>query len=1670
MNSHHHVDQLVDDYLHELLSPDEVERVEQHCAECAACRDSLEAARSRLAALRAVPPCEASEELLRKTLERLQFAPRDPKALLQEKERAMKPTSQPPTARQRSPWHRRIWLTLAATAAIAAGVIGLVQSRYQAWQPSPYDLRILGQNQLLQGAPATMRVALVNHQTGQYVDGVKVRLLVKQRSTQQLVEEHELTTAATPITVHLNRPPFDFDRPLNPKSEDEGEYDVSLEANTDRGVERLHQTITVHRKVKLMLSCDKPVYQPGHTIHMRSLSLRRPDLKPVEGEPATFSVVDPHGNVIFKKTQSTSTFGIAAADCELAREILEGTYQLRCDVAGEMSERSVEVQNYVLPKFKVGLTLDKPFYQPKEMINGTLDAAYFYGQPVANGEVLLQLVSSDAETQVLDQQENQTDSEGKLKFEFQLPDHLVGQEQHGGDAQVRVIAQVTDSAGQSQATMVARNVTSQPIHLSVIPEAGRIVPGVKNKLYVFATYPDGQPVKGKITLEGQKQTVETNELGVAAFDLAPVQPNTKFVVEVSAQDDAGHAIRISLALVTGTTSSDYILRSDKPIYNAGDTLHLEALGGGGQEPVFVDLLKDGQSLLSQTIEMKDGRGEAAIDLPAEIAGTIELWSYRFGASGIAERKSRLLLIKPAAELKITAALDREEHRPGERAQMNFRVTDADGKPAPGALSVAVVDEAVFSVLSQSAGLPQLFFTLDQELLKPVYAVYEQWSPGMRSDVPVDVREMFDDAMFSLTARATSGLDQSLRTFSQGETDAKPIDAFGGGVPMPMMMEPEPMGGPMPLDFNAPPLPNPLNLTAASYQGKAQYVASEREKALKNTRIAWGGLIVAVFLGSLSALAIYAPRVFLIGSAIIGVLSVFACGGLFALTFFIGAEKVTSLAKGARDEMMPMMAMAGMPLGEEPMFMAPMAMEGADMNGMLGGLGGGPAEPIRVRKEFPETLLWLPELVTDDDGKVTLDIPLADSITTWRLSAAAVSGTGQLGSGEFPIKVFQPFFVDFNLPVALTRNDEVAIPVVVYNYLDGPQTVNLQLQTASWFQLLGDEPNSELKIELKPREIKSLAIKLKVLEVGRQQLEITAKSGVIGDAVRREIEVVPDGRRIDESFAGRIEGRVDHALEIPAERIPGSTRLIAKVYPATFTQLVEGLDAIFQMPYGCFEQTSSTTYPSVLALDYLKRTKKSSPAVEAKARQYIHIGYQRLVSFEVPGGGFDWFGQPPANRTLTAYGLLEFEDMARVHNVDPSLLDRTRNWLLSQRRPDGTWEGEPHMLDDGLAGAVNRGGDATLASTAYIAWAVFRGGRAADQIGSTLDYLTKQDANKIEDPYVLAIAANAIAAINPEHPALKTYCERLEALKQRDNGKKHTWWEKPGGSETMFHGNGDSAQVETTAMVALALMAAKQHKGSVEEALAWLTTKKGEGGTWGSTQATVLALQALIRGMDQASDTKERKLELAINGERVQEVTIAPDQFDVVQQFDLTKYVEGRGVRGEGAEGEAEPDRVTISLSDKSDTAPAYQLSLWYHVPGEPEMAPPEPLEIKIAYDREQLKVNDHIAATATVTNKLDRVAPMVILDLPIPGGFVMEPDELQELVGSGLIEKFQITPRKTIVYLRDLPPGETLELAYRLKATMPVKVTVPRGEAYQYYTPERKGREKEERVIVVSDA
>jgi uncharacterized protein YfaS (alpha-2-macroglobulin family) len=231
----------------------------------------------------------------------------------------------------------------------------------------------------------------------------------------------------------------------------------------------------------------------------------------------------------------------------------------------------------------------------------------------------------------------------------------------------------------------------------------------------------------------------------------------------------------------------------------------------------------------------------------------------------------------------------------------------------------------------------------------------------------------------------------------------------------------------------------------------------------------------------------------------------------------------------------------------------------------GDAAGGPA-PLRLREYFPETLLWQPALITDENGRATLPIDFADSITTWRLTASASSRLGLLGGTTKPLRVFQDFFVDLDLPIALTQNDEVAFPVAVYNYLKGPQTVKLDLQPEPWFELV-DGRGLSRSLDLKANEVTSVKFRIRAKNIGHLPLTVKASGTKMSDAIKRSIDVVPDGKKIEQVITDRLSGTVTQTVAIPDNAIADASRLFVKIYPGVFSQVLEGTEGMLRLPGG-----------------------------------------------------------------------------------------------------------------------------------------------------------------------------------------------------------------------------------------------------------------------------------------------------------------------------------------------------------------------------------------------------------------------------------------------------------------------------------------------------------------------
>jgi uncharacterized protein YfaS (alpha-2-macroglobulin family) len=402
--------------------------------------------------------------------------------------------------------------------------------------------------------------------------------------------------------------------------------------------------------------------------------------------------------------------------------------------------------------------------------------------------------------------------------------------------------------------------------------------------------------------------------------------------------------------------------------------------------------------------------------------------------------------------------------------------------------------------------------------------------------------------------------------------------------------------------------------------------------------------------------------------------------------------------------------------------------------------------------------------------------------------------------------------------------------------------------------------------------------------------------------------------------------------------------------------------------------------------------------------------------------------------------MEFQDMARIHDVDPRLIERTRRWLLDQRRKDGSWPSERGMLNDGLAGSVQRGSQLDLGTTAYIAWAVFSGHPVASAPGSpTRDFLLAHRPDSIEHPHVLALVCNALLALDRSGRDARPYLDRLVALKQMSADGKLAWWQQT--ERTTFHGSGRAGSIETTALTALALLQSGHQPATASAALSWLIQQKDPAGTWHSTQGTVLALKALLAGTEAPVGDRERHIELTW-GSQKQQIAIPADQAEVMKLVDLSAGLK--------------PGANSLTVSETSGTAAGYQVTFRYHEPGE-STRPQEPLGIQVVYDRHKLHVGDTLKATATVTNQMKDSAAMVMLDLPVPAGFTVVAEDFASLVEQNAIAKFEVRPGKVLVYLRDLPTAKAFEVRYQMRATMPVKITVPAARTYAYYDPDLQG-------------
>ena len=446
---------------------------------------------------------------------------------------------------------------------------------------------------------------------------------------------------------------------------------------------------------------------------------------------------------------------------------------------------------------------------------------------------------------------------------------------------------------------------------------------------------------------------------------------------------------------------------------------------------------------------------------------------------------------------------------------------------------------------------------------------------------------------------------------------------------------------------------------------------------------------------------------------------------------------------------------------------------------------------------------------------------------------------------------------------------------------------------------------------------------------------------------------------------------------------------------------------------------------------MQTTGHANPELQIQAEKYVGTGYQRLLAYEADTGGFSLFGGGRGDVFLSAYGLNLLTDMAGVYPVDQAIVERAVNWLLSEQQADGTWQ-----LRDARAGM------GALGPTAYVAWALIEAGyEDTQEVARAIDYIRKA-ALQEKDAYSLALAANALAAYDPQHPTTRTLSGILYEARIQDGDT--VYWQM--GDVSFMGATGETGSLETTALAAQALLRARAHSDAVRGALAYLVQAKDAWGTWSTTQATILSLKALLLASEQEAQAEgPASLSISLNNELTQEITVDATNADVVHLVTFD-----RGFSPSGS------NEIQIELAGGGNLM--YQVASHYYLPWDQVPATPEGeelLTIDVGYDRTQLAVNDEVTVDVGVRLNEAGVVRMALVDLGVPPGFTVLTEDLSRLVEKGLIARYEVAGRQVIVYLEDFSSEAPLTFSYRMRARFPMRAQTPASMAYDYYNPQK---------------
>lgn len=1429
---------------------------------------------------------------------------------------------------------------------------------------------------------------------------------------------------------------------------------------------------------RLHVQTDKPLYKPGETVWLKIWDLKARSLTGDHGSTGlNLELVSPRGAVVQKlRVRQEAGRGGAQADLPLSAGIPGGEYTLRVRTFdGHVHERPVIVSSYEAPRLQMKLEFLRKAYGAGDEVTASIAVRRSTGEPLREHPLVghIRLDGQDLPSVRLT-----TDKTGEGVVRFQLPPDIAV-----GDGLLTVLA---DDGGLTESVARRVPIIVNRLSFAAYPEGGDLVEGVPGRVYFEAKNPLGKPadVAGKVVDDRGQAVADIKSVrdGLGRFDLTPA-PGRSYHVEIEKPAGITERYPVPPSLVAGCT-----LRAFDDLDGEMEALRVAVRCSEARRVVVSATLRENHLDAAEVDVPKDAPaivylapgGEAAALGRAQGVARVTVFDDKLNP--LAER---LVYRNRRARLNVQVEPERKGYAPREQVTLNLTTTDPTGRAVPAEIGLSVVDDTVLTFADDKTGHmlsrlylepeipgkveePNFYFDLSEEKSGPAmdllmgtrgYRKFE-WHPVISPDRP---------------------RGQTVAT-------GAPVPNFGGlqkrkalalaVAPKPEEPSKEPSAAAPEADKEAPRLqlpkeeaekkarnedPPPRHKPAEAQAEARQAPAQARPAPMKQPAPAATATPAPAPALNEQALARLArdeapagPLGMKDQAAAQGVLGLRgegrgAAGAGLGLDLRGGVGKADKAARAPAAEPKKMEA--------KPMARAKRAAD--DMDALLDGDGddvarGGaiargpmrrpmpiarpprpaiPWAPVRVfpvpnyqpdysgpRTDFRETVFFQPSVRTDAEGRAQVRFTLSDAVTSFRVVGEGV-GAGAAGRGEAILKSSLPFSMVAKAPVEVSEGDRIDMPLVLQNERERPLQVDLSASFGDLLKLERPVERTGGTIAAGAREALFYPISV-TGKRGRSKLRFVASASGLRDEFERELVVSPRGFPQHVARSGQVQDRVVAELDL-GDLLPGTADGKVRLYPSPVSSMVAGLEGLLQEPSGCFEQASSTNYPNVMILRYLKAQRHADAALVARTNQLLDNGYKRLVGYETPRKGYEWFGAAPGHEALTAYGLLEFTDMKEVYpDVDRQMLQRTAAWLRERRDGKGGYRKDEKALD-------SFGRASKEVTDAYITYSLTEAKQTGiDEEVAAMEALSR----RTEDAYLLALAANSLLSYGRQE-AGQAAVRRLLALQDASGG-----FLKAGHSIT--RSGGSSLHIETTALAVLALLKAGGQDDAVRRGMEWLVSHRGGYGQWGATQSTVLALKAMTAyAIASRRAQAPGDVTLRVNGK-----VVGRQHYEAGHRAPI--------VFGD-VEGALRPGKNQIELQHEGKAALPYTLGIDYRAL-KPASSKAAAVELETALEKAQVGLGESVRLNVTVRNRTESGQPMTLVRVGLPGGLSFQTWQLKELRDKGLIGFYETGPREVNLYLRQMEPRQEVRIPLDLQAVVPGRYTGPASRAYLYYTSEHK--------------